>query len=607
MGGRLRAQAFWANLLEQENFLRVVLMSCLNRFATVGRSGWQVWPIVALLLWWLLRCSQVGAAENGPVLKVVGAVQDIQGRGIAGVRIKVELSAQPLAPEIEEPLVTDKQGRFHGSFLLAAEMEPPGEVVLQASKPSWQPQSARITLPSSPQPAPAERVYQAMGVITLNRQSTPAFWLAAGILLAVYLIIVLEWLHRALAALLGAALMLFLSYTIGQFSDNFFIISFDEAIAAIDMNVILLLLGMMLLVGVTKKTGLFQWLAYKSFAWVRGRVVILVLLLMWVTAVVSAFLENVTTMLLLLPVSLELAKTLQMNPMALLIPQVFAANVGGTATLIGDPPNIIIGSYANLTFGDFVMHLTPVLLLCMAASSCFFLWYYRRDYVRTSITDVGAAIAGLRRHYRITDRRLLGLCLTILGLTVLLFICHGFLGMEPSIAALMGATVLVAVSRVNVATLLTEEIEWPTLIFFMAFFMLIAGVEATGVLQLIAQEVRNLSQGNLTLALLLVLWVSALLSACIDNTPFTLTMLPVISSLSTTLPGAERGVLWWALALGASLGGNATLIGASANVVTVGLAARAGHPISFLDYARACFLPMLLTVGISGAYLVLMR
>ncbi len=580
-------------------------MNYLNKLVLLDTASPKVWRVVILLVWlvWLGSQTNGAAAAQGPRLEVVGAVQDSQGQGIAGARVQVELSGQPLTAETEEALTTDKQGRFQARFVLAAAVATPNEVVLQVSKPSWQSQMVRVTV----QPAATPLAYQAMGLITLSRQVTPAFWLATGILLGVYLLIMLEWVHRALAALLGAALMLLISYTIGQFSSDFFIISFEEAIAAIDMNVILLLLGMMLLVGVTKKTGLFPWLAHQSFVWARGRVVLVVLILMGVTAIISAFLDNVTTMLLFLPVSLELAKTLQMQPRALLIPQVFASNVGGTATLIGDPPNILIGSYANLTFIDFLKHLTPVVLLCLMVACGYFLWYYRRDYARASAVASATIAKEFRERSHLQDRRLLYLCLGFLALTVFLFIFQGILGMEPAIAALMGATALLAVSRVNIATLLAEEIEWPTLIFFMALFMVIAGAEATGLLQLIAQEIRKLSQGNLLLASMLVLWVSALLSAFIDNIPFTLTMLPVISSLNATLMGAESGILWWALALGACLGGNGTLIGASANVVTAGMAARAGYPISFRDYAQACFPPMLLTIGVCAGYLLLIK
>jgi Na+/H+ antiporter NhaD/arsenite permease-like protein len=371
-----------------------------------------------------------------------------------------------------------------------------------------------------------------------------------------------------------------------------------------DMNVVFLLLGMMIIVGVIKKTGMFQWLAYKSYALARGNVFVLAVLFMWITAVVSAFLDNVTTMLLMIPVTIEIALTLKINPMTLLIPEVFASNVGGTATLIGDPPNILIGSYANLTFGQFVVNLTVICLICMIITAVYYVFWYKKDYLKAEVKDVQATIAALRDEYRITDRKLLVLCLAFLGLTIFLFIIHGWLHMEPSVAALTGAMLLLVFSRVDIVEMLEHEVEWPTLVFFMALFIIIAGAEETGLIQFMAEWVRQASGGSLTVAIIMVLWVSAIASAFIDNIPFTATMLPIIAFLNQTIPGADSGVLWWSLALGACLGGNGTMIGASANVVTVGLAERAGYQISFLGYMRACFAPMLITVTLCMVYLL---
>ncbi len=561
-----------------------------------------------LILFALLGCAVMvrpevvsAQSEAGDRLSVAGVVSDLQGKGIQGTRVEVIVNGLPAPAESPEAIVTDKNGSFLATFVAPVGTLPLAQVEVKASKPSWKPEvlPVKVVHPGS---GPAG--FQALGLVTLHRQVTPAFWLATFILLGVYVIISLEWLHRALAALLGAALMLFLSYTLGTFDPAFFIISFEAAVAAIDMNVIFLLLGMMVMVGVTKKTGLFQWLAYQAYALARGNILILAVILMWVTAVISAFLDNVTTMLLLIPVTIEIAVTLKLNPVSLLIPEVFASNVGGTATLIGDPPNILIGSYANLTFGAFVSNLTLVCVVCMLVTAVYFACWYKQDYLKAEVKDVVGTIAGLRREYRITDRRLLTLCLGLLGFTVFLFIIHGVLHMEPSVAALTGAMLLLVISRVDIVEMLEHEVEWPTLIFFMALFMVIAGAEETGLIQIIAEWVREVSQGNLALAILLVLWVSAIASAFIDNIPFTATMLPIIAFLNTTIPGAENGVLWWALALGACLGGNGTMIGASANVVTVGLAERAGYSISFIDYLKACFMPMLITIVICSGYLL---
>ena len=451
----------------------------------------------------------------------------------------------------------------------------------------------------------ATRLFQVQTTLSLKRHITPAFWIAAVVLLFVYILIAAEAMHRTLAAFLGAAGILFISYTAGTFDKNYFILSFDDAMRAIDLNVIFLLMGMMIIVGVLKKTGLFQWLAYKSYALARGNIFILAFILQVVTAVSSAFLDNVTTMLLLIPVTIEIAVTLKINPLTLLIPEVFASNVGGTATLIGDPPNILIGSFARLTFGQFVTNFSLVCTGCLVLTSLWYLWWYKKGYLEAEVKDVGRTIEYLKEEYRITNQKLTVMGLGILAFVIFLFVIHGVLHMEPSVAALIGAMVLLAISRVDIVEMLEHEVEWPTLVFFMALFMVIAGAEETGLIQVIAEWVKDLSRGNLTVAIILVLWVSAIASAFIDNIPFTATMLPIIAFLNLTIPGAESGVLWWALALGACLGGNGTMIGASANVVTVGLAEKAGYHISFMYYMKACWWPMMITVTISMAYLLL--
>ena len=217
---------------------------------------------------------------------------------------------------------------------------------------------------------------------------------------------------------------------------------------------------------------------------------------------------------------------------------------------------------------------------------------------------MGRTIEFMKTEYRIQDMKLTGMGLALLAFTIFLFIFHGVLHMEPSIAALTGAMFLLAISRVDIVEMLEHEVEWPTLVFFIALFMVIAGAEETGLIQIIAEWVRDVSRGNLTMAVIMVLWVSAIASAFIDNIPFTATMLPIVAFLNTTIPGAESGILWWSLALGACLGGNGTMIGASANVVTVGLAEKAGFHISFLGYIKACFVPMLITVALANAFLL---
>ena len=551
--------------------------------------------------------TQAAPPAQGDHLSLSGKMSNPQGGGVKEVEIEVLVNGRAVKPEGDaEHLTTGTQGSFFGDFILPAGTLPGAKVEVKAHKPAWQelpPTQVQVFPGGADQHG--RPLFKASQDFHLKRQLTPAFWIATGILLLVYVIIALEWMHRTLAALLGAALVMFISYTAGTFNPGYFLLSFEDAIGAIDMNVIFLLMGMMIIVGVLKKTGMFQWLAYKSYAIARGNVFILSCILMTVTAVASAFLDNVTTMLLMIPVTIEIAVTLNVNPIALLIPEVFASNIGGTATLIGDPPNILIGSYAKLSFVDFVMNLTVIVVICMVVSLIYYVYWYRKAYLQAEAKDVGRTIEFLKQEYRITNKKLLLFSLGFLSFTIFLFIIHGVLHMEPSIAALTGAMFLLAVSRVDIVEMLEHEVEWPTLVFFMALFIVVAAAEETGLIQAIAEWVANMSRGNLVVAVLLVLWVSALASAAIDNIPFTATMLPIIAFLNTTIPGAENGVLWWALALGACFGGNGTMIGASANVVTVGLAEKSGYHISFLYYMKACFVPMIITVVMASAYLLL--
>jgi Na+/H+ antiporter NhaD/arsenite permease-like protein len=565
---------------------------------------------VLMLLWLILLAVPLAAPaappEAGDLLTVAGVMADAQGKGVKEVGVEVLVNGRRLTPLGRDAhLETGGQGSFVGRYRVDPGALPGAKVKVRAVKPSWQAQeSAPVQVLDAGRDPAGNRLFQAQAHLTLKRQITPAFWIATIVLLIVYVLIAAEAMHRTLAAFLGASLILFITYTAGTFDKNYFILSFEDAMRAIDLNVIFLLMGMMIIVGVLKKTGLFQWLAYKCYALARGNIFALSLILQIVTAVCSAFLDNVTTMLLLIPITIEIAVTLKINPITLLIPEVFASNVGGTATLIGDPPNILIGSYAKLTFSQFAANLSLACAVSLVITSLWYLWWYKRGYLQADVKDVDRTIAYLKEEYKITNKKLTVMGLGTLGFVIFLFIVHGVLHMEPSIAALIGSMVLLAVSRVDIVEMLEHEVEWPTLIFFVALFMVIAGAEATGLIQIIAEWVKDLSRGNLTVAIILIIWVSAIASAFIDNIPFTATMLPIIAFLNQTIPGAESGVLWWSLALGACLGGNGTMIGASANVVMVGMTEKAGYHISFLGYMRACWWPMMITVTLSMVYLL---
>ena len=565
--------------------------------------------IVFMSGWVSFDCfgADAGSESSNPpdILIISGTVINSQGKPVKDAELSFFVNGKRM--ETDGEVTTSKAGTYKAEVDLPHGTLPEGKIEIAARKPCYK-SFERIALETVTEGRPNERgnsLYLAHQNLSLERSITPAFWIATLILILVYALIALELMHRTLAAFLGAASILTVTYTVGTFNPSYAILTFEDAIHAIDMNVIFLLMAMMMIVGVLKKTGVFQWMAYKSYQLAGGNVFALSAILMFVTAVTSAFLDNVTTMLLIIPITIEIAFTLKIDPITMLMPEVFASNVGGTATLIGDPPNIMIGSYAKLSFLDFAQNLTIVCTICMLFTIVYFIYWYKTEYMKAKVSDVKEMIDRLRSEYGITNRKLLVQSGIILAITIVLFIMHGRLHMEPSIAAMIGAAVLLVISRVDIVEMIEHEIEWPTLIFFIMLFIVVAGAEETGLIQIIAEWVKEMSKGSLVIAILLILWVSAIASAIIDNIPFTATMLPIVAYLTAEIPGAQGGILWWALALGACLGGNGTMIGASANVVTVGMAERAGFHISFNQYLRVAFPPMIVTIILSSVWLLI--
>ncbi len=572
----------------------------------------KAWLLLGI--WFLILGSiKALAAEPSVNLHLSGRVLDTHKEPVDEAEIKILLNGKPLTfrkgehghHELES-IETEADGSFQIVAEVPEEALRTGRLEIEIFKSSFKPVTLHIE--SSELAVHGRDVFVVKNVI-LERHPGPAFWIATVVFVLAYILISFELLHRTVAAMLGAAIMLTVSYTLGAWDPAFRIISYERAIAAIDMNVIFLLMGMMIIVGVLKRTGIFQWCAYKSYQLARGNVFLLCVVLSAFTAVTSAFLDNVTTMLLLTPVTIEIALSLGISPLVLLIPEILASNIGGTATLIGDPPNIMIGSYTGLTFMDFVKNLGPVVVLSMLALFVFSKMVYGRDYARAKVEDVEAFIAKLREEYRITDGTLLTVGLLIMAIVIFFFVTHGIFHMEVSVAALFGAALLftyaLVTRKVDLLEVVEKDIEWTTLLFFMFLFILVGSVEETGLLAIVADGVYKLSQGSLTAAICLILWVAAIMSAFVDNIPFTATMLPITAYLSRVIPGAETNVLWWALALGACFGGNGTMIGASANVVTLGIAEAAGHRIKFFDFMKVAFPYMVLSVAIANVWLLI--
>lgn len=444
------------------------------------------------------------------------------------------------------------------------------------------------------------------------------------ILLSVYVLIIFEWVHRTLAAAVGGLLaVLALNYYAVE--DTF---TLAEITTMIDWETIGLLLGMMVMVGVLSNTGVFEYFAVFSYKKSGGSIWTLVVILCSVTAVLSAFLDNVTTMLLLTPVTIQLAKVLDIKPIPLLISEVLFSNIGGAATMIGDPPNIMIGSglsedkiasagYEDLsqygvTFNDFILEMGPGILMCIVPSFMFIKWFYRDEFSGTRFRDV----AELEAKYGIKDAAMLKVAGSILVLVIINFFIHPFTGIAVSWIALVGAVVmLLATDRHDIEEPL-HHVEWTTLLFFAGLFVLVHSLQYLDVIDFIGTYVERAIEAfgddtpegqttRLAAAILIVLWVSAIASAFIDNIPYTATMIPIVLIIADNLGAYLLEPMIWALAFGACLGGNGTLIGASANVVTAGMSEDAGYPISFNEFFKAGFPVMILTTFIVSLYMLL--
>ncbi|WP_093798389.1 SLC13 family permease [Streptomyces sp. Wb2n-11] len=417
-------------------------------------------------------------------------------------------------------------------------------------------------------------------------------WAALVVFVSAYALIISEKVHRVAAALGGAGLML----AIGATDDES---AFYSEHSGVDWNVIFLLLGMMMIVGVLKKTGMFEYLAIWSVRRARARPFRVMTMLVVITAVASALLDNVTTVLLVAPVTLLVCERLGLPVAPFLIAEVLASNIGGMATLVGDPPNIIIASRAGLTFNDFLVHLAPLSALLLLVLIALCRWLFRRSFVYDE--ERAAEVMSLEEREAIRDPRLLVQGLAVLALVMAGFVLHPVLHYEPSVVALLGAGLLVAVSSVRTGDVL-GEVEWPTLAFFAGLFVMIGGLIETGVIGQVSKALADAIGGNELGGSMLLLTASAVLSGIVDNIPYVATMAPITSDLVESVGGSGDHVMWWALAIGADLGGNATAIGASANVVVLGIAERNRTPISFWQFTKYGLVVTFITVAIAAAY-----
>jgi Na+/H+ antiporter NhaD/arsenite permease-like protein len=419
--------------------------------------------------------------------------------------------------------------------------------------------------------------------------------LALTVFIIAYGFIAAEKFNRVAIALVGAAAMVI----VGATDADAVFFSHDTGI---DWNVIFLLLGMMIIVSVIHKTGFFEFLAIKAIKLAKGNPKTALVYLVVLVALASAILDNVTTILLAVPMTIIVCKKLNVNPIPFLLSDVFMSNIGGAATLVGDPPNIIIASRANLSFNQFLIHMAPMVIIVVMAIIPLLLFMFRKELVNTP--EDRKMINELDEKSFITDIKLLKKSLFVLILVVIAFISHTFLHLEPAIIALLGAGLLILISGLKPANYF-QDIEWGTLTFFAGLFIMVGALVNTGVMKTFAEFLKDLVGSNVTLAAMSLLGVSAVLSGIVDNIPYVASMSPVVLELSKTIPASAGDVLWWALAFGADFGGNATIIGASANVVAVGLARKAGIHISFWQFAKYGIPVTFLSVIMVVPYLLL--
>ena len=433
----------------------------------------------------------------------------------------------------------------------------------------------------------------------------PMILVSAFILVSVYVVLSFEFLHRSSIALIGAIAIIIAALAFGTLQAEE---SFEFVVSAIDYNTIGLLLGMMIIVAILAESGVFQLIGIKASKASRGNLWKLMLMLCTFTGVTSMFIDNVTTVLLMIPVTVAVFRIFKVSPLPFILAQALASNVGGTATLIGDPPNIMIGSAANIDFNAFIVHMGPTIAVSFVASLFLLKFMFRRE-LKAQVQNLEQLMKEDEQTY-LKDKSILKKSLGVLFGVVALFVVHGSLHIEPSIIALGGAGVLLAITRANPERVF-REVDWPTLIFFAGLFIVVGTAEHAGMIEVLSSAALGLTGGDPWLSFLMIIWLSAIASAFVDNIPFTATMIPLIHTLSES-PGiaaafgdTQISPLWWALSLGANLGGNGTLIGSSAGIVAAGISEKHGHPISFNRWIKVGFPFMIMTVAIGTVILAI--
>jgi Na+/H+ antiporter NhaD/arsenite permease-like protein len=548
-----------------------------------------IFPLLFLLLQTTLARGSIETAKHSSevTLTLVGRVVNIQGTALDGAEVHVSIAGVPqtlLIPgEKTEAAYTSEDGFYVVELVLPRSLLESETLTVEVSKSSFR--TTRWGFTCQEMACTDAHLLIRAPDIVLPHVFNAAFFTATITFVAVFVLIAFHVLHDTVAAFLGATVMLGVSYTVGTFEPGFWILGFKQAVEFIDFDVIFLIMTLMIVMSIIGRTGVFQWLALTAYRVARGHAWRLAVILMVSTAVLSAFLNNVTIMLLMAPITIQIALMLGINPAALIIPEVLASNIGGIATLIGDPPNTVIGSFADLGFNQFLVHMGPIALIAILVLIAVVYVIYRRDYAAARKVPSPTLLARLEKDAQITDPVTLKRGLLVVGVMMALFFTSELFQMPPSVVGLIGATTLLVWVRPDVEQMLSE-VDWTTLMFFMSLFIMVGGVQEVGLIRWIADLIADAAGANLSVASQAILWLSVVASAIVNNIPFTTAVLPIAAFLTRTIPGTGNNVLYWSLSLGANLGGNATYIGSAPNVVAVGVLDRAGYRVTFVDWLK---------------------
>jgi Na+/H+ antiporter NhaD/arsenite permease-like protein len=517
---------------------------------------------------------------------VTGGVRDAQGQPLAGAEVSLVRIGD------EEALVRTETTE-EGLWSLRIAQIPEGALAIEVERLHFYADAIRLTagdLQSLKQSGSID-----LGHLQLEREVSAAFWIATIVFLGVLLVIAFEKLHSTTAALAGLSAIFLVSSIAGSINPDYFIFTFERALDYINWEVIFLVMAMMIIIAIIERTGIFQWTAFQAYRLSRGRTWVLVLILMLITAVASALLDNFTTMLLMTPISLQIGLALGINPLALIIPEVLASNVGGITTLIGTPTNILIGAYAGIGFQDFLKNQTVGVVFALLLMAGYVLYHYRSEWGKHPPGISETLYERLEENARMRDPEALWKSGLVFILVLVGFIIGESYHIVPAVPALIGATLLLVWLKPDVHAMITA-VDWTTLVFFMALFIVVGAVQEVGLISMIAVAMSRVVGESLIVGIFLIVIGVGTLSTVVANIPLAASMLPVVEFLSGSIPGASSKVLYYALSMGAAMGGNGLLIGAEANLVTAGITSQAGTPISFKEFLK---------VGLPVTYLTL--